>query len=185
MKGGKMRKINSVQNWLPYQDILENGIIKQKKTEYIKIIKINPINFNLKSNIEKETILNSYKIFLKSCNFNFQILIQSNKENLSNHISKIKEKNKNKENNLKNYLNIYVNYINNLNEKRKSSCKIFYLIIKEKNMNKNNDEKIIIEKLNENYLKIKEGLSRCGNNVQDINEKKEVERILKTFLKKC
>jgi len=31
MKGGKMKKINSVQNWLPYQEILENGIIKQKK----------------------------------------------------------------------------------------------------------------------------------------------------------
>ena len=34
-------------------------------------------------------ILNSYKIFLKTCDFNFQILIQSKKEDLSKHISNI------------------------------------------------------------------------------------------------
>ena len=85
----KKQENNSVQNWLPFEKILENGIIKINNNEYIKIIKINPINFNLKSELEKESILNSYKIFLKTCNFNFQILIQSNKEDLSKHISNI------------------------------------------------------------------------------------------------
>ena len=87
-------KVNSVQEWLPVDEILENGIIKVKNKNYIKILKIIPINFELKSNLEKEAILNSYKIFLKTCNFDIQILIQSNKKDLSNHISKIKEKNK-------------------------------------------------------------------------------------------
>ena len=44
-------KINSVQEWLPYVDIYENGIIKLKNNSFVKIIKINPINFNLKSNL--------------------------------------------------------------------------------------------------------------------------------------
>ena len=79
----------SVQEWLPFEQILNNGIIKLKNDEYIKIIKVNPINFNLKSELEKESILNSYKIFLKTCNFNFQILIQSNKEDLTKHILNI------------------------------------------------------------------------------------------------
>ena len=47
--------------------------------KYVKIAKIKPINFSLKSELEKEAILNSYKLFLKTCNFNMQILIQSNK----------------------------------------------------------------------------------------------------------
>ena len=85
------KKVNSVQEWLPVDEILENGIIKVKNKNYIKILKIIPINFELKSNLEKEAILNSYKIFLKTCNFDIQILIQSNKKDLSNHISKIKE----------------------------------------------------------------------------------------------
>ena len=37
------------------------------------------------------SILNSYKIFLKTCNFDIQILIQSCKEDLSSNISKINE----------------------------------------------------------------------------------------------
>ena len=73
----KNKQEKSTQEWLPFEYILENGIIKLKNSSYIKIIKIIPINFNLKSELEKEAILNSYKIFLKTCNFNFQILIQS------------------------------------------------------------------------------------------------------------
>ncbi|MFR2197219.1 MAG: hypothetical protein ACLS5Y_06695 [Clostridia bacterium] len=49
-------------------------------------MKVNPINFNLKSNLEKDAIFKFYKIFLKTCNFDIQILIQSSKENLDKNI---------------------------------------------------------------------------------------------------
>ena len=74
------KQIRSVQDWLPIQKILEKGIIKLKDSSYVKILKVIPINYNLKSELEKEAILNSYKIFLKTCNFDIQILIQSNKD---------------------------------------------------------------------------------------------------------
>ena len=96
-KGG--RKIKSIQKWIPIEKILDKGIIKIRKNKYIKILKIIPINFNLKTQLEKESILNSYKIFLKTCGFDMQILIQSKKEDLSEHIKNIKnisEKEKNK-----------------------------------------------------------------------------------------
>ena len=83
--------IHSIQKWLPFEKILENGIIKLKNNSYIMILKIKPINYNLKSELEKEAILNSYKIFLKTCNFNIQILIQSSKEDLSHHIKNIQK----------------------------------------------------------------------------------------------
>ena len=63
----KSSQVDSVQNWLPYRKILDRGIIKLKNNSFIKIIKIIPINFNLKSDLEKQAILNSYKIFLKTC----------------------------------------------------------------------------------------------------------------------
>lgn len=44
-----MKKNNSIQEWIPFEKILEDGIIKLKDNSYIKIIKIYPINFNLKS----------------------------------------------------------------------------------------------------------------------------------------
>ena len=122
-------KKKSIQEWLLIEKIYENGIIKIKNNKYIKIIKIIPINYNLKSNLEKESILNSYKIFLKTCQFDMQILIQSNKEDLTNHISNIRKNISKKENKyLKNISEKYIEYISELNAKRKSSSKDFYII---------------------------------------------------------
>ena len=174
-------KINSTQNWIAIEKIYENGIIKFKENKFIKIIKIYPINYNLKSNLEKESILNSYKIFLKTCNFDIQILIQSCKENLTKNIQIIKE-NLKQEN--KKYLNEiaenYFEFIQNFNSIKNSSSKNFYIIIseEEKNQNENN----IFQNLNEKYFKIKECLFRCGNIVQDINSKKEIKELFNLFL---
>lgn len=171
---------------MPFNEILDNGIIKLKDNSYVKIIKIIPINFNLKSNLEKEAILNSYKIFLKTCNFDIQILIQSNKEDLSKHISKIKEKTKNEKENIKILSNNYIKFIQEMNIDKKSSSKNFYMIVKEisqnkKTKNKFNSEKIIFDKLKDKYFNIKECLSRCGNVVIEISEKDQVEKILYSF----
>ncbi len=185
MKGGIVNKksFKSIQMWIPVQEILDNGIIKLKNNKYIKIIKIIPINFNLKSNLEKESILNSYKIFLKTCDFDIQILIQSKKEDLTNHFLKIKNNFQNKKNNLiKKYYENYINYINYKNNEKKSSSKNFFIIIKEeKNVEKNFSEEVIIQNLQDKYFKIKECLARCGNKVYE-NTKKETIDILFSFL---
>ena len=87
----KIEQIPAVQNWLPYEKILEKGIIKMKDLSYIKILRIYPINYNLKSDLEKEAILNSYINLFKTTNLNFQILIQSKKEDLGNNIKNLKK----------------------------------------------------------------------------------------------
>lgn len=91
----KTQTLESIQEWLPIVQILENGIIKLKENQYIKIIKIIPVNYNLKSDLEKQAILNSYKTFLKTCNFDMQLIIQSNKEDLSRTYWKNKKTNGN------------------------------------------------------------------------------------------
>ena len=164
-------------------EIFENGVIKLKNNNFIKIIKIRPINFNLKSELEKEAILNSYKIFLKTCNFNFQILIQSNKEDLSNHFFKIKENYNLEEKNIQKISDKYINYIKELNNKKKSSSKNYYIIINYQNNSKEikNVKNYAFEDLNNKYFKIKDNLSRCGNLAEDINNKEEIKNILFSF----
>lgn len=173
-------KNQSLQAWLPFEKVMEKGIIKTKNDTYIKVMKVLPINYNLKSELEKQAILSSYKTFLKTCNFDIQILVQSSKEDLSNHISQIKQK-VNQERNL-NLLKIsqkYIEYINKLNQEKNSSSKNFYIIIKNEN---NNSEETSISELNENYSKIKETLARCGNNVKEIASKEEMINTLYAFL---
>ena len=96
------KEISSVQEWIQIECFLDNGIIKLKNNKYLKIIKIYPINYNLKSELEKKSILNSYKAFLKTINFDIQIIIQSNKEDLTKHINNIKKQNET-EKSLNNY----------------------------------------------------------------------------------
>lgn len=175
----------TVQQWLPIETIYSNGIIKLKKNKFIKILKINPINYNLKSDLEKQAILNSYKIFLKTCNFDIQILIQSNKENLKNHILNIEKNIQKKENYyLKNIAEDYINYIKKINLLNKASSKDFFIII---SYEINSREKIEINELIENnlkekYFKIKECLARCGNEVSEVFNSNEIINIFYSFL---
>lgn len=162
---------------------MKNGIIKTED-KYIKIIKVIPINFNLKSELEKEAILNSYKLFLKTFNFNLQILIQSKKEDLSKHISCVESQKNNEKEKIQNISQNYIDYILELNRKKKSSTKNFYIIIDNNNLNKDMDnfEEITCDELNEKYLKIKDCLSRCGNMIINITEREEIKDILFSFL---
>ena len=157
-----------------------------KNNKYIKILKIIPINYNLKSDLEKESILNSYKIFLKTCNFNIQILIQSSKENLEKNILNIQKNVQKKENKfLKNISDEYIKYIKNMNLTKKSSTKNFYIILsnkKLKGIEYVESFEIIKNGLKEKYFKVKDCLSRCGNSVTEINTKKEILKILFSFL---
>ena len=140
------KKINSVQNWIYIKEIYNNGIIKLKNDSYVKILKILPINFNLKTDFEKEQILNSYKIFLKTCNFDIQILIQSKKEDLSKNIKNIQENLKKENKNIIKIGNNYINYIKKINKENYSSSKNFFILINNSNTNlKNiNNEEIIL-----------------------------------------
>ena len=179
------KELFSVQDWIPIDYFLDNGIFKLKNNNYLKIIKIYPINYNLKSELEKNSILNSYKAFFKTINFDIQIIIQSNKEDLSKHINAIKKQNE-KEKGLNNYniVNLsqkYINFINKKNKEKNSSSKNFYILIKSPN-NIENNQSVVVQDLKDKYLKIKDSLSRCGNIVEEIKNKKEVEEIFFSFL---
>lgn len=178
----KIRKL-TVQQWLPIEEINENGIIKVNKNKYIKILKIIPINYNLKSDLEKKTILNSYKILLKTCNFDIQILIQSNKQDLSQHILNIKKNIQKEENRyLKEISENYIKFIQKLNYSKNSASKDFYLIISNEKIENFNTIEIIENDLKEKYFKIKECLSRCGNDVIEINNKNDISDIFYSLL---
>ena len=142
---------------------------------------VKPINFNLKSDLEKEAILNSYKIFLKTINFDFQILIQSNKEDLSHHFSQLNNILNKEEKNIQEISKKYINYLKELNNSKKSSSKNYFIIIDYKKET-NNTEFYANEELNNKFLKIKEALSRCGNIVENVNEKEKIKEILSSFI---
>lgn len=165
-------------------EFYNDGIIKLKNGTFIKIFKINPINFELKSDFEKKVILNSYKAFLKNTNFDIQIVIKSDKENISDNIKKIeqqKETEKSLNNNfMVNIFDSYIKFIKEKNKEKLSTSKNFYIIINSIKFPENQEKEIILN-LKEKYLKIKDALSRCGNTVNEIKDKEELKNIIKSF----
>ena len=80
----------------------------------------------------------------------------------------------------------YIEFIQRKNLEQHSSSKNFYIVIQKSNIsNKNlktNFQEIIFQELNENYLKVKECLSRCGNLAISIEDSQTIKEILKSFL---
>ena len=161
------------------ENINKNGIIKIKnKNTYIKILKIEPINFNLKTSLEKEAILNSYKIFLKTCNFHIQILIHTNKEDISKIVNNVQ---KSKDNQISIISKNYIDFLNKINSEKQTSTKNYYIIVDEHVEEGQENLENIYYLLNEKYFKIKECLNKCGNQVREC-KKEEVLKILHFFL---
>ena len=121
---------------------------------------------------------------MKNCNFDIQIIIKSNKEDISENIKKLekqKEKEKSLNNNfMVNNFDLYINFIKDKNKEKLSSSKNFYIVINSKKIPENNEENIITD-LKEKYFKIKNAISRCGNNVIETKDKSEVENIISSF----
>ncbi len=107
-----------------------------------------------------------------------QILIQSKKEDLSQHIENIKKISQ-KDNNIiiKQYREKYIEFIKGKNNQNKSASKNIYLIIENKI---EDNEENILQELNEKYFKIKECLLRCGNTAIEC-DKEEIKNILFSF----
>lgn len=170
---------SSAKLWLPFDKIYEDGIIKLNNNFYVKLLKVSPINFNLKSEFEKNAILNSYKLFLKTCNFDIQILIQSNKEDIEKYTKIIKKNRINESEKIKILSKKYCEELNKINKGNIYSSKNFYIILKKYMAEE--DIVLIKDELNNNYFKVKECLTRCGNNVITIEKKNEIINILYTF----
>jgi hypothetical protein len=171
----------AIKSWFLIKKI-ENGIIELKNGKLCKVLEVYPVNFSLKSKSEQESILYQYKNFLSVCDFDIQILVQSKKGNLDNHISVIEENIK-KEKSLetKKLMQEYINMIKKESLKNAISKKFFiiFFVVQDK---KGYKEHCILE-LNEKALKIKETLDKCGNYVKDFDEdNKELINMIYTYL---
>ena len=154
---------------LNYVDDVEKYAVKLSDGRKINILKVEPVNFNLKTKSEQRIILEEYKMFLKQCDFDFQIYIQTQKINIENHISEIK-KCVNYEPKLQEMAEDYIRLIEEISNSKSSFTRKFYIVIEEKE--ENFKENIILN-----------GLKMCGNIVTKC-ENEEILKIINCCFKK-
>lgn len=109
---------------------IEDSCIETKQKK-ICLIEIMPINFLLKSLKEQEIILDSYKSFLKQCNFDMQIFVQTTNVDMKEHLIEI-DKCINYENDIYEMANAYKKLICEFSSVQKSMTRRFFVVIQEK-----------------------------------------------------
>lgn len=87
--GKKPPKDSSTQRYLPFSEIRENIVIMKDGSSRM-VLRIHPVNFNLKSTEEQDAILISYQRFLNSINFPIQIITRSLKVDIEAYINRLK-----------------------------------------------------------------------------------------------
>ena len=95
-----------------------------------KILLINGINFDLRSEEEQQMILGSFQSFLNRLDFPIEFFIHSRKINIKSYLDKIKQREEDEKNELlKIQIGEYINFIRSFVEENPIITKSFFVVI--------------------------------------------------------
>ena len=154
---------------LNYLKQVEDYAFTRSDGRKINIVRVEPINFNLKTKSEQMNILQSYKLFLKQCKFNFQIYVQTQKVDIQKHINEIK-KCEEFEVEISDMAKDYIELIKEIVDSKSSISRKFYIVYE---ADEDDSKNVILE----------EGLKLCGNMVHRC-DKNEILKLFKSCFKK-
>lgn len=109
---------------------VKNGIVHMKGGGLRKILIVNGINFELRSQEEQEIILGSFQRFLNRLDFPVEFFIHSRKVNIKSYLDKIRER-KNSETNelLKIQIEEYINFVDSFVTENPIIIKSFFVVV--------------------------------------------------------
>jgi type IV secretory pathway VirB4 component len=120
---------SATQEHLPIAGI-QDGVIIMNDGSVRAVIKVEPINFELKSEVEQNGIIYAYQAFLNSLDFPIQIIVQSKKLDLERYLAKLEETVKNMTSDL---LRIqtedYIGFVRRLISVANIMSKRFYIVV--------------------------------------------------------
>ncbi len=151
--------------FLGIKEIKDNKIILNNKDE-LAILKVEPINFTIRNEREKEAVIQQFQKFLNSIDFNVQVVMNTVEIKLDDYLKNIKLNNKKFESQFENYKK----HLNSILSQNMVRNRNFYLVIKKDiQTDLSIQVNICIEKLNNIGLRVKE------------LEDKELEQLLISF----
>src|SRR3989344_1683110 len=121
--------ISTTQDLLPVVDVVD-GIVIYKNGGAAQIMESTSLNFGLLSEIEQRAVIASYAGLLNSFNFPVQIVVRTQKKNISNYMNFLditQKKIKNEK--LFQIMNDYKNFIVDAIKKKNVLSKKFYIVI--------------------------------------------------------
>jgi len=119
----------STQDHLDVQDIIDDLVIT-KGGAVALVLQTNAVNFDLLSEFEQDNKIMAFGGLLNSLNFQIQILIKTQRIDISSYINYLKgQLQKEMTSGLKQQLSIYTNFIENIIETNDVLDKKFYIVV--------------------------------------------------------
>ncbi|MDE0243672.1 MAG: hypothetical protein OYG31_03115 [Candidatus Kaiserbacteria bacterium] len=119
----------TTQSFVPVKEI-RDGIIIRDDGILCAVILVSPINFNLKSDAEREAITFQFQSVLNSLEVGVQILIQSRRLNIKGYLTFLEDVYKNQPNELLGLqTREYINFIKDFTESNEIMTKQFFVIV--------------------------------------------------------
>ncbi len=144
---------------LPTQEVieidrLENDAVVLKNGGLRKVLLVSGLNFDLKSEEERNIILFTYQGFLNSLNFSIQHFVHSRKINIDNYMSSLEQR-KNKESNelIKGLISEYKEFVGSLISQNPIMSKTFFVIVPYDSIDISEASKTIISKITDIFKK--------------------------------
>lgn len=129
VRGKKKPYMNSTQRYLPIAEIKDDTVVL-KNGGLRAVLRVNSLNFNLKSEIEQQGIIAGYQSFVNTLIFPVQILIRSTRLNIDPYIKQIREQSKAHENLLlKDQTYDYADFMEKLVDIADIMQKNYYIIV--------------------------------------------------------
>ncbi len=119
----------STQRYLPIAELKEDTVVL-KNGGIRSVLKVNSLNFNLKSEVEQQGIIAGYQAFVNTVIFPIQILIRSTRLNIDPYIKQIQDRARDQTSPLLKEQTIdYANFMEKLVEIADIMQKNFYIIV--------------------------------------------------------
>ncbi|OGJ60341.1 hypothetical protein A3A67_03770 [Candidatus Peribacteria bacterium RIFCSPLOWO2_01_FULL_51_18] len=129
VRGKKKPQSASTQRFLPIAEIREDAVVL-KNGGLRAILKVNALNFNLKSEVEQQGIISGYQGFVNTLIFPIQILIRSTRLNIDPYIKGLENRaEKQTSLLLREQTNDYAQFMQKLVEIADIMQKSFYVIV--------------------------------------------------------
>jgi hypothetical protein len=145
-------------------DILDvtDGVLRLRHDHYRKILKVSPVNFELRSEDEQDVIIDRYESFLNSIGFPLQVLVRTREIDMDEYLKNIADRTvTEKEKVYKTQLQNYDQFVRKLVRTNKILTRYFYVVVPY-DAARRTDHALIQEQLNDRVDIVIKGLAKIG-----------------------
>lgn len=151
-------------------EAVENNTLKLSRGRYCKILSVNSINFELKSEDEQDAIIDTFESFLNSVGCPLQIIMRTREVDMDNYLSELQDRLENEtEVVYKKQLKNYNQFIESLVQDNKILTRHFYVIVRHDAPHKT-DQGLAAEQLALKVDIVTKGLARLGIHAKELND---------------